>query len=184
MVTIPNPLMLVEVTTHVYSCTGRFGLKFPNNNYAIFDTFTSESGRTAHLSGKIAEALTSKASTLLDKDLDISHVEIFSSVIRPSAAATVGIYVPLVVKAETAEEVKEFIITTLKPIIDAEPNTTQWYACRKSKTEFHLLLLATDEAARDEHMNGPAAGIMGGKAHLWAEPAKLQFCEVVAVKVV
>lgn len=45
-------------------------LKFDNNTYAIFDTFTDESGRTAHFAGQVASLLKEKAVTLVDGGWD------------------------------------------------------------------------------------------------------------------
>lgn len=49
-----------ETTTPVW-----FALKLGKSQYGIFDAFTDESGREAHLSGPIASALMSNASRLL-----------------------------------------------------------------------------------------------------------------------
>lgn len=46
------------------------GLKLDDNTYAIFDTFTDESGRKAHFEGKVAEALNKKAATLIKDGWD------------------------------------------------------------------------------------------------------------------
>ena len=44
-----------------------FALQEGPSSFAIFDTFDDESGRQAHLDGKIAAALTAKAGELLAK---------------------------------------------------------------------------------------------------------------------
>jgi quinol monooxygenase YgiN len=48
------------------------------SSFAIFDTFDDEAGREAHLSGKVAEALMTKADELLEKAPDIYKLEILA----------------------------------------------------------------------------------------------------------
>ncbi len=42
-----------------------FAIRFDETTFGIFDTFNDEAGRQAHLSGRIAEALMSRAEELL-----------------------------------------------------------------------------------------------------------------------
>ena len=55
-----------------------YGLKINENTFGIFDTFTTEDGRKAHLQGKIAAALMANAATLLDKDPVIEFVDLLA----------------------------------------------------------------------------------------------------------
>jgi quinol monooxygenase YgiN len=43
-----------------------FAVRFDDNTFAIFDAFNEESGRGAHLSGPVAEALMGSAAELLE----------------------------------------------------------------------------------------------------------------------
>jgi quinol monooxygenase YgiN len=54
------PLALEEPGT-----TAWFAVKFGPSTFAIFDVFKDESGRSAHLNGRIAQALMAKAGELL-----------------------------------------------------------------------------------------------------------------------
>ena len=47
--------------------------------FGIFDTFEDESGRGAHLNGKVAEALTARADDLFTHPPLIEHVDIIAS---------------------------------------------------------------------------------------------------------
>lgn len=47
-------------------------------NYAIFDTFDDDSGRDAHLNGKVAAALMEKASELLAKPPTIHKIDVLA----------------------------------------------------------------------------------------------------------
>ena len=47
--------------------TAWFALRLGPSSFGIFDAFPDESGRQAHLNGRVAEALMAKASELLDE---------------------------------------------------------------------------------------------------------------------
>jgi quinol monooxygenase YgiN len=53
-----------------------YAFKISDTAYGIFDTFESEEGRQAHLSGEIPTALGQVAPDLLAKDPDIRTVDI------------------------------------------------------------------------------------------------------------
>ena len=55
-----------------------YALKFSDSTFGIFDTFESDEGRDAHLSGKVAEALLAKADKLLASPPIIEKVDILA----------------------------------------------------------------------------------------------------------
>jgi quinol monooxygenase YgiN len=57
-----------------------FAIQMGPSSYAIFDTFDTEAGRDAHLSGKVAAALTEKAKSgdLFAKPPEIHRLEILA----------------------------------------------------------------------------------------------------------
>lgn len=63
-----------EATTPIW-----FALRLGPSTFGIFDAFTDESGRQAHLSGPIAKALMAKASELLSKPPAIEQVEVLGA---------------------------------------------------------------------------------------------------------
>lgn len=57
-----------------------FAFRHPGSQtFGIFDTFQDESGRQAHLSGKVAEALFAKAPELFSKVPDVHKLDILAS---------------------------------------------------------------------------------------------------------
>ena len=56
------PLVEAEPETNAW-----FALQLGPSTFGIFDTFAAESGRDAHLSGKVAAALMQKAAELLPR---------------------------------------------------------------------------------------------------------------------
>lgn len=55
-----------------------YAFKIDEATYGIFDTFDTEAGRDAHLSGEIAKALMAAAPDLLAKDPDIRRVDLLA----------------------------------------------------------------------------------------------------------
>ncbi|KAF8581963.1 hypothetical protein K439DRAFT_1635744 [Ramaria rubella] len=164
-----------------------YGVKFSENEHAIFDTFAADSGRQAHLDGKVAEALIANASTLFATGLDITPVELLVSIVRAESKSTepkVGLYVPLVAKPEKAEAVKQFLISAGPLVEGEEPETLQWFAYRKSETEFAIFDTNTSESGRNAHLNGKAAAaLVANAADLFATPLNIQKFDILASKV-
>jgi len=59
--------------------TSRYAVKIGPSKFGIFDTFPSEKGRQAHLSGEIAKALMAKAPELFSKAPEIHQISILAS---------------------------------------------------------------------------------------------------------
>lgn len=55
-----------------------YAVKFDENRFAIFDSFPSEEGRNAHLTGKVAKALMEKAPDLFVKTPSIARAEVLA----------------------------------------------------------------------------------------------------------
>lgn len=71
------PLVEAEPETNTW-----FALQLGPSTFGIFDTFAAESGRDAHLSGKVAAALMQKAADLLAAPPKIEKVDILASAIK------------------------------------------------------------------------------------------------------
>lgn len=63
-----------EATTPLW-----FALRLGPTTFAIFDSFTDESGRKAHLTGPIAQALMAQAPTLLSAPPTIESVDVIGA---------------------------------------------------------------------------------------------------------
>jgi len=59
--------------------TAWFSIRLGPTTFAIFDAFHGESGREAHLNGKIAEALMAQASDLLAEPPSINKADVLAS---------------------------------------------------------------------------------------------------------
>ena len=63
-----------EVTTPIW-----FALRLGPTTFGVFDAFTDESGRQAHLNGPIAKALMAKAPELFSKPPAIEKIEVLGA---------------------------------------------------------------------------------------------------------
>ena len=59
--------------------TAWFAVQLGKSQFAIFDVFPDDSGRDAHLSGRVAEALMAQADELLARSPDIQKVDVIAS---------------------------------------------------------------------------------------------------------
>jgi len=63
-----------EVTTPIW-----FALRIGPTTFGVFDAFTDESGRQAHLNGPIAKALMAQAPELFSKPPAIERIEVLGA---------------------------------------------------------------------------------------------------------
>ena len=59
--------------------TAWFAIRMGPSTFGIFDAFPDDSGRQAHLSGKVAAALMAKASDLLSQPPSIDKVDVLAA---------------------------------------------------------------------------------------------------------
>ena len=59
--------------------TAWFGIRMGPSTFGIFDAFPDESGRDAHLSGRVAAALMAKAPELLAQPPSIEKVDVLAA---------------------------------------------------------------------------------------------------------
>ena len=56
-----------------------FAVRFNKSTFGIFDTFNDETGRNAHLNGKVAAALMAKASELFSQPPSIEKIDLLAA---------------------------------------------------------------------------------------------------------
>lgn len=69
-----QPLAVSEAQTTTW-----YAVKLGPGRFGIFDTFQTEEGRTAHVTGPIAKALFAKAAELFDPAPQVEMLEILAS---------------------------------------------------------------------------------------------------------
>jgi quinol monooxygenase YgiN len=69
--------------------TAWFGIQMGPSTFGIFDAFPDDSGRQAHLTGKVAAALMASAPDLLAKPPDIQKIDVLAAKLprRPAEKA-------------------------------------------------------------------------------------------------
>lgn len=65
-----------------------FGVRLGPSTFGIFDAFPDESGRAAHLAGRVAAALGEKASELLATPPVIERVDVLAAKLPAATVAT------------------------------------------------------------------------------------------------
>ncbi len=68
------PLVQAEAGT-----TAWFAIRMGPSTFGIFDAFADESGRNAHLNGKVAAALTARAAELFAKPPAIEKIDVLAA---------------------------------------------------------------------------------------------------------
>jgi quinol monooxygenase YgiN len=77
------PLVLAEPAT-----TAWFGIQLGPSTFGIFDAFPDESGRQAHLAGKVAAALKARADELFADPPAIEQVDVLAAKLSQQRART------------------------------------------------------------------------------------------------
>ena len=67
------PLVEAEPGTRTW-----YAIRLGDSTFAIFDTFDDESGRQAHLSGRVAEALMARADELFAEPPQINQADVLA----------------------------------------------------------------------------------------------------------
>jgi quinol monooxygenase YgiN len=68
------PLVMEEPTTIAW-----FGIRLGPSTFGVFDAFQDDSGRQAHLSGRVAAALMAKAGELFSQPPSIEKVDVLAA---------------------------------------------------------------------------------------------------------
>jgi quinol monooxygenase YgiN len=73
---LPGGLALVQQEP---ATTAWFGIQMGPSTFGIFDAFPDDSGRQAHLTGKVAAALMASAPELLAKPPEIQRIDVLAA---------------------------------------------------------------------------------------------------------
>jgi len=93
-----------------------------------------------------------------------------------------ALFVRLEAKSGKEAEVESFLRGGL-PIVEAEPDTTAWFAIRFGPTTFGIFDAFPDEAGRQAHLSGKvAAALMAKASELLAQPPLIEKVDVLAAK--
>ena len=93
-----------------------------------------------------------------------------------------GLLVTLEAKAGKEAQLANFLTGAL-PLIDAEPETTAWFAIRMGPSTFGIFDAFADERGRGAHLSGEVAkALMASAPDLLAKPPSIEKVDVLADK--
>jgi quinol monooxygenase YgiN len=93
-----------------------------------------------------------------------------------------GLFVSLEAKPGKEAELADFLSGAL-PLVEAEPDTTAWFAIRIDASTFGIFDAFPDEKGREAHLAGDVAKALMAKAPvLLAKPPRIEKIEVLADK--
>jgi quinol monooxygenase YgiN len=94
----------------------------------------------------------------------------------------VALFVRLEAKSGKEAEVESFLRGGL-PIVEAEPDTTAWFAIRFGPTTFGIFDAFPDEEGRQAHLSGKVAAALMAKApEILAQPPAIEKVDILAAK--
>lgn len=95
---------------------------------------------------------------------------------------TVGLCVRLIAAPGKENEVAAFLEGAL-PLVQAEPETTAWFAARVEGSGFLIFDVFPTEAGREQHLAGPVAEALAARAaDLFSQPPTIEQVDVLASK--
>jgi quinol monooxygenase YgiN len=95
---------------------------------------------------------------------------------------TVGLLVRLIAAPGKENEVAAFLASAL-PLVQAEPETTAWFAARVEPSTFLIFDVFPTEAGRRQHLAGRVAeALFARAAELLIEPPAVEQVELLASK--
>lgn len=93
-----------------------------------------------------------------------------------------ALFVRLEAKKEKELEVEDFLRQGLR-IVEHEPNTITWYACRLGPTTFGIFDTFPDNQGREAHLSGEIGkNLKKRTAELFSQPPKIEKIDILAAK--
>jgi quinol monooxygenase YgiN len=136
--------------------TAWFAIRFGRSEYGIFDVFTDEVSRDAHLAGAVAMALREQADTLFARPPKIEKVRVLADKLPPTTPAapdTKGLLLIFKPKSGHELEVEEFL-RNAKSFVLQEPKTTAWFAIQLENGDYGIFDAFPDNGGRFSHLTG------------------------------
>ena len=137
------------------STTAWFGIRFGRSEYGIFDVFSDDTARDAHLAGPLAKLLLEDEQGLFSAAPRIQKFAVIAdklpAVLPPEL--TKALLLTFKAKARRVAAVEDFLRGALQ-LVQAEPKTAAWFAIRLESGEYGIFDLFPDNMGRFEHLTG------------------------------
>ncbi|WP_340202592.1 hypothetical protein [Ascidiimonas sp. W6] len=159
-----------------------YAFQINENTFGIYDTFTIEEGRKAHLSGEVAKALLANAGDLLvdfDVNVHIQAVQLMASEFK-KGQQNKGLLVIMKAKAGKSAAIESFLLAG-KQLVKDEPETVAWYAIQIAEDTYAIFDTFADDKGRDAHLNGKVAAALMQNAPLILEGFEAAAIQKIAI---
>lgn len=145
------PLVRQEAGT-----TAWFAIRFGRAEYGIFDVFPDEAAREVHLNGPVAKALMAQVGSLWTASPEIQKLDVLAEKLpatAPAQANTKGLLLTFRAKSGNESVVEQFL-RDARPLVEAEPDTTAWFAIHLDHGEYGIFDVFPDHGGRFKHLTG------------------------------
>ncbi|MEO0468323.1 MAG: hypothetical protein AAF206_01785 [Bacteroidota bacterium] len=163
-----------------------YAFQIDERTFGIYDTFSGEDGRQAHLSGEVAKALLANATDLLEDfevKTSIQPVDLLATKLV-KADEKKGLLVIMKAKEGKQAEVENFLHAGQR-LVNDEPQTLSWYAIKLDDQTYAIFDTFADDSGRDAHLNGKVAAALMENAPVILEgftPQAIQTIDILASK--
>jgi quinol monooxygenase YgiN len=135
--------------------TAWFALRFARHQFGIFDTFSSEADRAAHLAGPVAHVLRDMSSVLFTSPPEIHELDVLAEKLSAGTNGTDAKALLLTFRAKAGRERDvEDLLRNARVAVAAEPKTTAWFAVRLDSGEYGIFDTFPDDGGRFAHLTG------------------------------
>lgn len=135
--------------------TAWFAVRFGRGEYGVFETFSDDAARQAHLEGRVAAALQGRMSELFEAPPRIQNVDVIAEKmpIVSTTPDTKGLLLTFKAKEGREMDVENFLRRAQLMAL-SEPETTAWFAIRTARGEYGIFDVFPDNAGRFAHLVG------------------------------
>jgi hypothetical protein len=99
-----------------------------------------------------------------------------------TTATTRGLFATLGAVTGKEDELEQLLVAS-QAIVEAEPNTTSWFALRVGRGEYGIFDAFPDDAGRDAHLEGGVIAALRDHADLLKDEPQIEKVDVLADKV-
>lgn len=150
-----------------------FAFQIDQRTFGIYDTFTFEQGKQAHLTGEVAKALLANTNGLLeniDVKMDIRPIRVIASNHKEGIHKK-GLLVIMKAKEGKSKTMESFLEVG-KQLVADEPGTVAWYALKLDNTTYAIFDTFAENMERDAHLRGKMAKALMKNAPVFLEGFK------------
>lgn len=144
------PLIQDEASTVAW-----FAVRFGRSDYGIFGVFPDDAARDAHLAGPVIAALTQRAGEYFETAPRVQKLDVLADKLPVVSTYpdTKGLLLTFKAKPHHEEDVEQFF-RYAHDVVNAEHNTTAWFAMRTDDGEYGIFDVFPSNEDRFMHLVG------------------------------